>query len=525
LPRFKTPIEGEILHENIEKEVSCGPLFLRIWNLKSQKHFYIEEDMINRFLELLGENLGALVLNKSQSELQSLNMRDLLILLHSHSKAIKRYEIHQYTSFEEVIIILNYFSSLYTISPSTHTSPVKENIINMNEDPSLTIKFLNHGLRLIFRAIKIPDSGNLENFLEKKGFHTVFLIIQALVSKIFKKKKSPEHIYYYSNMNISAKDLGSLCLAVKILKYFLQNARHEISELESPQLFELCHLLQKISKIPLVYFEFLKCRKQRKNIPNVENNESSMGLLLIESEEKNLFQDLTFDQDDVKLENNPVEAYEKKVFFIMNDLVMIWVNFSTDVSILDSLIRAGVLWRCIEFAMLYEENFEMGGFDYEKTQKINEIGEDCVLVLRNVTIYSNEIFILKNTSYSENTFIEKITASKQKSEVLFNEISKLSKKRKDVLKTYFEGLQVLILRKSLQGLLEDYYEALVKPEEKDKRGIKKFLKIINNDLEEEMFIWTQENREDLKEILKVQISMINEDPNKYFYISIISFLY
>lgn len=503
LPRFQNWVIGEILHENIEKEVRCGPLFLRVWNLKSQKHFYIEEDMINRFLVLLGENLGVLVLNKTEEEFKnSVQPEDLLILLHSHSKAIKRYEIHQYTSFDEVIYILNYFSYVYGI-PKKEESPTNMKLIKV-------IKFLNHGLRLVYRAIRIPNSGNLENFLQTKGFDAVFNTLQALVSKCFLQKKTPEYLYYYKNMDITAKDLGSLCLSLKILRFLLQNARLEIIELDPSRMFELCHLLQKVSKVPLVYFEFLKCRKRKKNIDSWEK------VVPKGSEDKNLFEELNFDQEDIKNEYNPMEFYEKKIFFLMNDLAMLWVSFSTDVALLDSLIRAGVPWRCLEFAMLYEENFEMGGFDYEKTQRINEICEDCVLILRNLTIFAHEVFILKNTSFCEapGLLLEKVVMAKQRSELLFNEISRLNKKKKDILKAYFEGLQTILMRKSVGNLLEDYYEALEKPEEKDKRGIKKFLKLFNKDCEEEMFIWTQENREDLKEVLKIQLSMINEDSNK-----------
>ena len=215
------------------------------------------------------------------------------------------------------------------------------------------------------------------------------------------------------------------------------------------------------------------------------------------------------------MEENPVEHQEKKLFFLMNDLVSLWVTFSVEAPLLDSLIKAGVLWRCLEFALLFEENFEVGGFDFEKTQRINEVAEDCVLVLRNVAIFANEVFLLKNTSYAEAPgYIDKLPAAKQKSEFLFNEVGRLHKKRKDVLRSFHEGLQVLLLRKSLQGLLEDYYEALIKPEEKDKRGIKKFLKLLNGDLEEETFIWMAENREDLKDVLKLQIALINEEPPK-----------
>ena len=508
LPRFNNPIIGEIIHENIEKEVKCGPLFLRVWNLRSQKHFYIEEEQINKFLSLLGENLGSSVLNKNSEEIAALKQQDLLTLLHSHSKAIKRYEIHQYTSFSEVIVILQHFSQLYSFPTA-----LKEGFFN--PDAALTIKFLSHGLRLVHRAVRLSGSGNLELFIQCQGVQALFAALRALVTKIFQTRKSPENIYYRQNVNATAQDLVALCLAIKILKLLLQSARQELTELDPVQFLELVRLLQKASKLPLVYFEFIKGRKRRPELKiDLENEEPPIKSRnsVEPAETRNLFEGLW---DEVPLEENPVEHQEKKLFFLMNDLVSLWVTFSVEAPLLDSLIKAGVLWRCLEFALLFEENFEVGGFDFEKTQRINEVAEDCVLVLRNVAIFANEVFLLKNTSYAEAPgYIDKLPAAKQKSEFLFNEVGRLHKKRKDVLRSFHEGLQVLLLRKSLQGLLEDYYEALIKPEEKDKRGIKKFLKLLNGDLEEETFIWMAENREDLKDVLKLQIALINEEPPK-----------
>ena len=143
------------------------------------------------------------------------------------------------------------------------------------------------------------------------------------------------------------------------------------------------------------------------------------------------------------------------------------------------------------------------------TQRINDICEDCVLILRNVTIYGNEVFLLKNTSYLEGN-LEGNYRSKQKSEALFTNISKLTKMKKDVLKAYIEALVTLLMRRCVGALLEDYYEALEKPEEKYKRAVKKYITLVNGDCEEEGFLWNGENREDLKEVLKKQISEINE---------------
>lgn len=515
LPRFKSNIAGEIFHENIEHEVKCGPLFLRVWNMKSQKHFYIEEEMINRFLVMLGENLGTLILGKTRQQFEeTVFMEDLLILLHSHSKAIKRYEIHQYTSFEEVIIILHYFSDYYI---DQNLSPLKS---RNSQDPTFLIQIINHSLRLVYRAIRIENSGNLENFLDNKGFSAIFAALHALVQKVFMVKKVPEQIYYYNNVNLNTKDLGSLCLAVKILRYIFQKNKAEIAMQDPIQLLRLSILLQKISKIPLIYFEFLKYRKK---FSAIEFHKKSPSLSATHEKEKNLFEDLTFSHEEGVVghtENGSVflELYEKKIFFLMSDLAFIWLNFSVDLTLLDSFIKSGALLRCLEFALLYEESFEIGSCDFERTQKINEISEDCVLVLRNVSIYANEVFLLKNTAYSGDLgVLKKIPSStKHKSELLFNEISRLSKKKKDVLNAFFEGLCTLIMPRSLQTLLEDYYEAVEKPEEKDKRSIKKFVLLLNKDLEEESFIWTQENRDDLKDILKLQICLINEDENKSF---------
>lgn len=506
LPRFSSKIEGEFIHENIEKEVKCGPLFLRIWNMKTQKHFFIEEEMIDQFLLILGDNLNGLILRKDQKEFEeTVNMDDLLILLHSHSKAIKRYEIHQYCCFESIIKILHYFSTYYS---SNHLTNLQ--ISNQPKDPLFIIKVINHGLRLVYRAIRLSDSGNLENFVAVKGIHAIFSVLKALVTKIFLRKKFPEHIYYYNNVNLNVKDLGSLCLAVKISRFILQKNKKTISELEPSELIDFCILLQKISKVPLIYFEFLKCRKKLKNIQIPKKQ------LALEEQnfEQNLFEDLQVNEENEINNSSALELYEKKLFFLIGDVAFIWLNFSIDVRLLDPLIKAGIPWRCIEFSLLYEENFEIGSFDYERTQKINEICEDFVLVLRNITIYANEAFGLKNKSNDDNLLEKMIISSKHKSETLFSEIHRLNIQRKEVLTAYFEGLHTLLMKKSIQGLLEDYFEAISKPEEKDKRGIKKFLNILNKDLEEETFIWSQENREDLKEILKMEISLINDNENK-----------
>ena len=65
--------------------------------------------MIDKFLQLLGDKL----ISWTETHFEYKYFPDLLILLTTHSKAIKRYEINHYSSFGELFKILTYFSDLY----------------------------------------------------------------------------------------------------------------------------------------------------------------------------------------------------------------------------------------------------------------------------------------------------------------------------------------------------------------------------------------------------------------------------
>lgn len=182
----------------------------------------------------------------------------------------------------------------------------------------------------------------------------------------------------------------------------------------------------------------------------------------------------------------------------------------------NSLIESGILWRLLEFSLFYDESFEFGVSDFDRMQKINSISEESGLVIRNVSIFSNEIAILKNASSSTN-YNEKIINTKQKSEPIFNIVSKLPRNKKEILRKYYEGLIILLQHKLTYSLLEDYYEPNEIPEEKDKRAIKNFLKMLNGNFEEEDFIWNNDIRNDLKDLIRRQISSINDEERYLFH--------
>jgi hypothetical protein len=72
-------------------------------------------------------------------------------------------------------------------------------------------------------------------------------------------------------------------------------------------------------------------------------------------------------------------------------------------------------------------------------------------------------------------------------------------------------MEIMLGNKLLAFLIEDYSEPKTMPEEKDKRAIKKLLKTINCNTEEEEFIWNDDVRSDLLDLIRRQISYINDE--------------
>lgn len=196
--------------------------------------------------------------------------------------------------------------------------------------------------------------------------------------------------------------------------------------------------------------------------------------------------------------------------------MIITINFkilSCELSFLSAFIQSGLLWRFIEFTFFYEESFEFGGgFNFERIQKINNFSEDSALILRNASIFSLEAFILKNASSSSASNEKSSWINlKSRSEAVFKEIYKLEKNKKEILICFFENIEVLLGYRVLSYITEDYSEPKVMPEEKDRRAIKKLLRAVNGNCEEEDFVWNEDVRCDLMDLVRRQISFINDE--------------
>ena len=123
-----------------------------------------------------------------------------------------------------------------------------------------------------------------------------------------------------------------------------------------------------------------------------------------------------------------------------------------------------------------------------------------------------EAFILKNASTSSSLNEKSSWINlKSKSEAVFKEIYKLEKSKKEILICFFENTEVLLGNRVLSYLVEDYSEPKVVPEEKDRRAIKKLLRTVNGNCEEEEFVWNEDIKNDLMDLIRRQISSINDE--------------
>lgn len=74
-------------------------------------------------------------------------------------------------------------------------------------------------------------------------------MIESLVLRIHLEPKKPQFLFYYKNLNLTERDLTTVGLAIRILKYIIQYAKQELIDMNSNMKYNLSQFLQKISKI------------------------------------------------------------------------------------------------------------------------------------------------------------------------------------------------------------------------------------------------------------------------------------
>ena len=196
VPRYETDVVMPIVYVQLEKEVTCGPLFLRVWNRKEFKSFEIEAGNIEKFLRLLEQKMMVLMREIKENPKGFIQYQEELYqLILGLSKALKRYRIANYSNFEETFDIIEHFAR--------------------EDGEGKGVRFRLVAVRAIYRAISIENSGNLEGFLRKKGIFVIFEAFSKEIERIFTNNQKNQLIVEEKTIKLLSKILAILVLVLE----------------------------------------------------------------------------------------------------------------------------------------------------------------------------------------------------------------------------------------------------------------------------------------------------------------------
>ena len=486
--------------------MKCGPIYLRVWIrkvYKSLKTPEIPEDLISKFI--LG--LYSLMSNSLQVPLSDMNEKqlgDLLVIVQAHSKIIKILELREYSSFEDIILILNHFSLLY--SQHSPINPPSQEITIMYSE------FILNLCRSIYRAINLRDSLNCQSFIQTKGLKALLSVIVSIFKKI-NIAKIMDPYNYYNDIIVSLVDLKALNVIIKALNILYQDNPREFMTLNQEIRIQICINLQQISKIGLNLFEYVRSTFNQKEKNELSSPQKPYKLDFSEGLENNTtFHPSLVSIFDVLRNYNAnlstySEQYISKIFDFSKSYLELLLYLSKESCFITSIIQSGLAWRCLELVCYHDSLDTPLKCNDNNWYRINQQTDKASLILRNLLIYSNEAFVLKVSEAGSKSYI---LTSKEKSPHLIMELNKIDKSQKFILISFYEAMIDLLGKKMIQMILEDFYEPIVQPEDKDKNSIHKFLKMVSANSTEPSLFWNEEARCDLREILKTQILSINE---------------
>lgn len=443
IPRYKSELLAPIHYQNLCEEVTCGPLFLRVWNRRECKDFVLEKINVDKFIKALEHKMAILMREIQENEGQAFEKHQhvLLQLLISLSKAIKLYQIHNYQNFEETLTIIKHFSQF------------------ANGE-----KFVLICLRGIFRAISIENSGNLENYLRKKGFLAIFEVFRIEIHRIFEK-------FGEGFIDLDTTKIKIIVNILKILVVFSQKSIEEINSLEAEKLLSFLQFFSKISVL-ISYFlaQTLSNKEQEQEIKGIET----------------IFED---------------KQKTKNFLALMSNFAILIKNFTLQSALVPHFLEIGLAFSLI-YASLYYEDLITVKTD-ENIEEIcsffKEFVEKITLSLRNLSIWGYETYLLISNGGPKKLDIP--SDNSKKSSKLFLNIHKLPKNHKEAISLFYEILFHLLFKENLLNLLKDYQE----PSDEIPESLSIFLQILSKDNEELCFLWTKEMRMDLKLLIETEI--------------------
>lgn len=483
---------------------------LRVWVEQTSQTFNLSSEAVPVFLENLFELIRSYDILQV-SEANSKQLKDLLVILKAHAKAIKLYSLPKYPCFKEVISILNCFSIKATEDDSSHYS------VEVMEEISHFILVL---CKILHKAITTEKSENPSLFREAEGMETLDILLKSMLRKI-SITHHPEPEQYYSDFSLTYEDLKIIDLIVKMNQRMFTCFPSHFSVMDFEKKIEFFLHVQQASKIPLMLFELIKKQSEKSSTEKIDNpNELETDeSYIIEGSHADFTMNAEISIFDVILANPNsanAEKYTARIFKFYKNVVNLLSGFSPKPDFVAAFIKSGISWRCLEFLTYCGDIVPT----IKKTQKINaqfillDIEKMCN-TFRNTLIFSSQAAIWKaNNSSIMDASIKSASSvnsnSLDKSSKLTKAFDRIDSPEKVVLADFYEVLENMLGTHLIQILLADHQEPTLTPEGKDRADIHSFLKAFSTNLHDLRTLWNTETRHELKNRLVAQILEINQ---------------
>ena len=142
-------------YEELRNEITCGPIYLKLWISEDFADCEIPEEILPDFLERLQKIIQLMFVDKDLDEFTILDEKHLLTLIQAHSIVLTRYELEDYNCFYEVLSLVEYSVNRYDVSEGSERD--QANIFSA--------VFIVNSLKIVHLALDLKENeGHLRAF-------------------------------------------------------------------------------------------------------------------------------------------------------------------------------------------------------------------------------------------------------------------------------------------------------------------------------------------------------------------------
>ena len=165
----------QISYNEIQRTIKCGPIFLKMWIKPEFDDFRLPDEIVPKFIVELYELLKSNVINFIDSDklLNLSEVRNLHIILKSHSKVLKLYSISDYDCYEALDKVLEFWMEMLEL---TKTHDKCDSILLNRWENNIILVF-----EIIIVSIKNADQNNVRQFCLLKRLKENILRVATIV--------------------------------------------------------------------------------------------------------------------------------------------------------------------------------------------------------------------------------------------------------------------------------------------------------------------------------------------------------